>query len=69
MDNLSFIKEQNHWVLTSCPSTGDEVVGSGWEKNFTTPVGQARWWKCPACDGWHIMTEYDAQQKEKYPLN
>ena len=69
MNNLLFVREQNHWVLTCCPSTGDEVVGSGWEKNFSPPVGQARWWKCPACDGWHIMTEKDATQKDPYSLN
>jgi len=56
MDNLIMSGDQGKWVLSYCPSTGDEVVGSGWNKRFSTPTGQATWWHCPSCGGWHIST-------------
>ena len=52
----------HRWLLASCPSTGDEVIGSGWNKQFTTSGGQATWWQCPACGGWHIATVSDMAQ-------
>ncbi len=47
-------EEQRRWLLTYCPHTHDEVVGSigQWYSLFGKI---ALWWQCPACQGWHIM--------------
>lgn len=50
-----------HWVWTSCPSTHEEVVGSGSYQQFSVPDGYVTWWYCPACQGWHVrhLSSYD----------
>jgi hypothetical protein len=68
MGLLPFSKDRGRWVLTSCPNTGDEVVGSGWDKQFSTSAGKAKWWKCPSCDGWHLITVDDVPEKGRCPL-
>jgi len=45
----------NRWVLADCPNTGEEVVGSGWQKEISVLDAQAMWWYCPACGGWHVQ--------------
>lgn len=55
MEKASISGKQSQWVLASCPNTGEEVVGSGWNRQFSTPDGQASWWYCPSCGGWHVM--------------
>ena len=54
MRKLQLTREQIYWILTICPSTGDEVVGSGWKELISTAGGQATWWQCPSCGGWHL---------------
>ncbi len=53
MSDLSSLREK-HWILTCCPRTGEEVVGSSQSKTLPIPGGQALWWFCPACCGWHL---------------
>lgn len=61
MSKLTISTEYQKWILTNCPSTGDEVVGSGWNQQFSTPGGQATWWQCPSCGGWHITNLSNAK--------
>ena len=55
MDNLVVLETGSRWILTHCPGTGDEVVGSGWDKHLFMPEGETIWWQCPSCGGWHVM--------------
>ena len=59
MKKPTFAVRQSRWVLAHCPCTGKEVVGSGWNQHFSIPNGQASWWFCPACAGWHIVMVND----------
>ena len=54
-EDQSFAVRQNRWILACCPCSGEEVVGSGWHKSFSLPNGEASWWYCPACYGWHVV--------------
>ena len=49
--------KQDRWVWASCPSTGEEVVGSSWQEELIVPDAHATWWYCPACHGWHVQHE------------
>ena len=60
-------KSKTRWILTYCPNTGDEVVGTGWDKLLVTSGGQATWWQCPSCGGWHLAIAGDLSgQQRKY---
>ena len=48
------IKPQNLPQITYCPSTKISVEKSDYQ-NFATPDGQATWWRCSACGGWHLI--------------
>jgi hypothetical protein len=39
-----------------CPKTGKQVGQQGGQ-NFLLPGGQATWWHCPACGGWHVILQ------------
>jgi hypothetical protein len=39
-----------------CPSTGHPVSVIK-AKQIDLPNGQATWWKCPNCQGWHVRIE------------
>ncbi len=56
MDTSVVLETEPRWMLTRCPGTGDEVVGSGWDMQFVTSKGETTWWRCPSCGGWHVMT-------------
>ena len=52
-------------TLMICPNTGRQVSG----KQFTfhpTSVGKAVWWRCSACQRWHIL-EIKAGNCSDYP--
>jgi len=55
VDRISGSEKLRHWILAYCPSTQEEVVGSGWYQEFSVADGQASWWRCPACCGWHVL--------------
>jgi len=39
-----------------CPQTG-KLVGKQDGQRFLLPGGQAIWWHCPACGGWHVIVQ------------
>jgi len=39
-----------------CPQTGT-WVGKQTGQKFLLPGGQAIWWHCPACGGWHVIVQ------------
>ena len=39
-------------LFPTCPSTG-QITRRSEGKTFTIPNGQAVWWRCSACGGWH----------------
>lgn len=39
--------------LVNCPITNTLAQGNE-QATFLIPGGQARWWHCSACLGWHI---------------
>lgn len=52
------------WVLADCPNTGEEVIGSGWQREISILNTESMWWYCPACGGWHVRQSscgHDAQ--------
>lgn len=55
MQKLTFVVQQGRWILAHCPRDGEEVVGSGLAEVFAIPDGEASWWYCPACQGWHVL--------------
>ena len=40
--------------LTNCPTTNINVRGDD-GTSFLIPDGQATWWRCWACQGWHVL--------------
>jgi len=47
-------------VIEKCPMTG-KLAERGEENSFSIPDGQAIWWNCSACQGWHasVLPEED----------
>ncbi len=45
---------KSNWVLVECHELAEEVVGRV-QKRYPIPDGQAVWWACPACQGWHVV--------------
>ena len=45
--------ETRSQILTSCPVTGVQAKKLT-ENRIVIPNGQANWWHCSACQGWHI---------------
>jgi hypothetical protein len=45
-------------VLGSCPVTG-KLAERQESDLFSIPQGQAVWWKCSACNGWHASIMED----------
>ncbi len=58
---------QQHYPETQiCPNTGRQV--SGQQITFhPTSKGLAVWWRCSACQRWHIL-EIKAMSREKLVL-
>jgi len=50
------ISQQQHKSDAYCPQTGKRVGQQIGEK-FLLPGGQATWWHCPACGGWHVTMQ------------
>lgn len=43
-------------VMTRCPTTNKLAIRS--DRNpLDVPGGQAIWWYCSACKGWHVSVE------------
>ncbi|MDX1523394.1 MAG: hypothetical protein R3264_17345, partial [Anaerolineae bacterium] len=36
--------------------------GRGWQGSFPVADGQASWWNCPACRGWHVVVVQPGRQ-------
>ena len=49
-----------------CSATGRQVTVQSWQQ-FPIPGGQAMWWQCPDCLGWHVVI--GERQKDKASLN
>jgi len=47
--------DQNSQAIGQCPIANQQIA-TGPSKQISFPGGQATWWQCPACQGWHIVT-------------
>ena len=45
-------------VMVRCPSTHKMAIRSD-KDPLNVPGGQATWWRCSACKGWHVSIEDD----------
>lgn len=45
-------------VMTHCPATNRLTIRDDKEP-LEVPGGQATWWRCSACNGWHVVVEDD----------
>ena len=56
--NVQPVYNRHLTILTDCPVTGMQA-----QKLTQKPVvildGQASWWHCSACQGWHIHLEQE----------
>lgn len=43
-------------VMTRCPTTNKMAIRSDRDP-LSVPGGQATWWRCSACKGWHVSVE------------
>ena len=41
-------------LLALCNTTGNRVLCNQWEQK-TFLEDEAIWWKCPDCNGWHLI--------------
>ena len=48
--------EPNLRVVTRCPATDKLAIRSDRDP-LSVPGGQATWWHCSACKGWHVSVE------------
>jgi hypothetical protein len=51
-------QRQNHQLLIYCPVNCKQVMANDWEQ-ISIPGGQATWWHCPECRGWHVVVGQD----------
>jgi hypothetical protein len=49
---------QNARTLIHCPVTCNQVAANA-SKQFPVPGGQAIWYHCPECLGWHVFVGED----------
>jgi len=54
--NSGEIPQQRIKNSSYCPQTGKLVANLGYQ-TFLLPDGQAIWWHCPACRGWHVIMQ------------
>jgi hypothetical protein len=47
--------------LIHCPITGIDVWRDDWA-SFLIPGGYATWWRCSACQGWHVLVMDDGKK-------
>ncbi|MEW5958815.1 MAG: hypothetical protein AB1801_13870 [Chloroflexota bacterium] len=52
---LMNMTQQNTQASAHCPLSEQQVT-AGPSKRIVFPGGQATWWHCPACQGWHLFT-------------
>lgn len=45
-------------ILTYCPVTGEKTKKLT-QNHIIMPYGQASWWHCLACGGWHLALEQE----------
>ena len=48
--------ETRSQILIYCPATGEPAKKLA-ENYIVMPYGQAVWWHCSACGGWHLASE------------
>ena len=46
---------QSSTANVHCPISERQVT-AGQSKRIVFPGGQATWWHCPVCQGWHLIT-------------
>ncbi len=52
------LPQPTFYVLDTCPKTG-KMVERIEQDAFDIPNGEARWWQCSACSGWHVSVAND----------
>lgn len=50
-------KKENHLVSACCPITQKWTIVENKKAYFSIPGGQASWWYCEECNGWHILVQ------------
>lgn len=51
-NRISHLTESNNPPVSTCPATG-HITRRDTGQPFAIPNGQATWWHCSACGGWH----------------
>lgn len=55
-DNTPITQELNMLEPIYCPHTGKRIVAERY-KQFDIPSGRVTWFRCEACQGWHIVID------------
>ena len=50
------IQRQSLNSTLCCPQIENPVANCD-NQTFPVPGGQAIWWHCPACGGWHVVVQ------------
>jgi hypothetical protein len=50
-------KKENRLVSACCPITQQWTIVENRKAYFSIPGGQASWWYCEECHGWHILVQ------------
>lgn len=48
------IQNITHPAQVACPVTCEQVAMNSC-RQLSVPGGQATWWRCPECGGWHVV--------------
>jgi len=56
MVNSEKTHHQDFERILFCPQTRKKVKNNDFQI-LAVPGGQAIWWHCPACRGWHVIME------------
>lgn len=51
-----------------CPITNRPVSPDNW-KQFSVPGGQAIWWHCSECLGWHVVIGDNQEMYNHAPIS
>ena len=60
-------QEDHPPVSAYCPITQKWTIVATQKGYFSMPGGQARWWSCEECQGWHVMMEMGVNPQEWLP--
>ncbi|MBN1218868.1 MAG: hypothetical protein JXM69_08070 [Anaerolineae bacterium] len=56
-------RKQDFQILISCPRTKEQVLGEQ-VLHFSIQGRKGVWWRCPSCQGWHVMVYGEEANEE-----